>query len=186
MVPTADAAQDRHVLPGTKPAWATAKADRGSTHTSAAVNVRVYLAGRDPQGLKAYAQAVADPHAAQFHSYLTPAQAKARFGATREQVSAVTRWLRGAGLTVTATNDRFVAAQGAVPAAEHAFSTKLHDYQLGAKTFRAPQAAAAVPNELSGTVLAVTGLDNAPRRMGHRDTLPPPGPVFRNARPCSA
>src|SRR5256885_3522489 len=54
---------------------------------------RVYLAGRDAKGLRDYAQAVADPHAAQFHKFLTPAQAKARFGATPQQLAAVTSWL---------------------------------------------------------------------------------------------
>src|SRR5882757_11356844 len=64
----------RQLLSGTKPAWATTKADKGATADSSKVTLRVYLAGKDAAGLAAYAQAVADPTSAYYGQYLTPAQ----------------------------------------------------------------------------------------------------------------
>lgn len=62
----------RTTLAGTKPAWATATADKGAASDNARVDARVYLAGQDPEGLTAYARAVADPSSPQYGRYLTP------------------------------------------------------------------------------------------------------------------
>ncbi len=83
----ADASHGRHNLAGGKPAWATAKADKGATADSAEVTLRVYLAGRDAQGLAAYAQAVSDPGSVSYGKFLSPKRAKARFGASARQVA---------------------------------------------------------------------------------------------------
>ena len=93
------------VLAGSKPTWASAAADRGAAPAAAPLAVRIYLAGRDPQGLAAYAQSVTDPKSAAYRHFLTPAQIQARFGASAEQVAAVKAWLAGAGLTVTGQTD---------------------------------------------------------------------------------
>ncbi len=90
---TADQPAGRQLLSGTKPAWATAHADKGSTSDSGQVTVRVYLAGKDASGLAAYARSVSDPNSADYGHYLTAAQARARYGATPAQISAVTSWL---------------------------------------------------------------------------------------------
>lgn len=65
-IPVAQAADGpgRDTLAGTKPTWATAKADKGATADSSQVSARVYLAGRDASGLAAYAKAVSDPESA--------------------------------------------------------------------------------------------------------------------------
>ena len=62
-IPAAHAADHpgRDPLAGTRPAWATAKADKGATSDDSRVSARVYLAGRDAAGLAAYAKAVSDP-----------------------------------------------------------------------------------------------------------------------------
>ncbi|MFD7948607.1 serine protease, partial [Streptomyces sp. NPDC059744] len=39
---------------------------------------------------------------------------------------------------------------------------------------------------LRDSVLAVSGLDNAPHKSSHDETLPPPDAVFRNAGPFSS
>lgn len=94
-IPAAHAADHplRDLLAGTRPAWATAKADKGATSDGARMSARVYLRGRDAAGLAAYAKAVSDPASASYGKYLTAKQAQARFGATKAQVAAVTSWL---------------------------------------------------------------------------------------------
>lgn len=166
----------RQLLSGTKPQWATAHADKGATSDSGKVTVRVYLAGKDASGLAAYAKAVSDPNSADYAHYLTAAQAKARFGATKAQTDAITAWLTSAGLKVTGTNAHYLTVTGEVKAAEKAFGTQLHNYTKAGHTYRAPSSTASAPAALKGAVLTVTGLDNAPKRASHDDTLPPPRP----------
>ncbi|MCA1217442.1 S53 family peptidase [Streptomyces sp. 8L] len=176
----------RAMLHGTKPMWATAKADKGSTAASNKVSARVYLAGRDAAGLAAYAKEVSDPSSANYGKYLTAKQVKARFGATPQQISEVTAWLTSAGLKVTGTSSHYVSVSGDAQAVEKAFSTKLHNYTKSGKTYHAPDTTASVPASLKGAVLTVTGLDNAPKAAQHDDALPPPDAAFLNAGPLSA
>ncbi|KOV71035.1 S53 family peptidase [Streptomyces sp. MMG1121] len=187
-IPAAHAADSpaRDSLKGTKPAWATAKTDKGATANSAQVNARVYLAGKDAAGLAAYAKAVSDPSSPQYGKYLSAKTAQARFGATKAQVAAVKSWLKSAGLTITSVTTHYVAVSGDVAAAEKAFGTQLHNYTKGTKTYRAPEQTASVPAGLQGAVLTVTGLDNAPHTATHDDQLPPPDAVFKNAGPFSS
>ncbi|MFE9447869.1 protease pro-enzyme activation domain-containing protein [Streptomyces sp. NPDC006739] len=187
-IPAAHAADNpgRAALAGTKPAWATAKADKGATNNSAQVHARVYLAGRDAAGLAAYAKAVSDPTSPSYGKYLSAKQSQARFGATKAQVSAVKSWLKSAGLQVTQVTQHYVAVSGDVAAAEKAFGTQLHDFAKGAATYHAPAKTASVPDALHGAVLTVTGLDNAPHKANHDDALPPPDAVFKNSGPFSS
>ncbi|MFB8174520.1 protease pro-enzyme activation domain-containing protein [Streptomyces sp. NPDC055966] len=187
-IPAAHAADSpaRQSLKGTKPLWATAKADKGATANSAQVNAKVYLAGKDAAGLAAYAKAVSDPSSPLHGKYLSAKTTQARFGATKAQVAAVKSWLTSAGLKVTEVTQHYVAVSGDVAAAEKAFGTQLHNYTKGTKTYRAPAQAASVPAGLQGAVLTVTGLDNAPHMANHDDTLPAPDAVFKNAGPFSS
>ncbi|WP_371671935.1 S53 family peptidase [Streptomyces sp. NBC_00289] len=187
-IPAAHAADNpgRDTLAGTKPAWATAKADKGATANGAQVSARVYLAGRNASGLAAYAKAVSDPTSAAYGKYLSAGQAQARFGATKAQVAAVKSWLSAAGLKVTGVTRHYVSVTGDVAAAEKAFGTQLHNYAKGSKTYRAPAKTASAPDALDGAVLTVTGLDNAPHKATHSDTLPPPDAVFKNSGPFSS
>ncbi|MGX1548945.1 S53 family peptidase [Streptomyces adustus] len=187
-IPAAHAVDNpgRDTLAGTKPAWATAKADKGATADTSQVSARVYLAGRDAAGLAAYAKAVSDPASAAYGKYLGADQAQARFGATEAQVKAVKAWLASAGLKVTGTTQHYVSVSGDVAAAEKAFGTQLHNYTKGSKTYRAPSRTASAPESLKGAVLTVTGLDNAPHRASAKEQLPPPDSVFKNSGPFSS
>ncbi|GHD98073.1 S53 family peptidase [Streptomyces alanosinicus] len=187
-IPAAHAADSpaRDVLKGTKPFWATAKADKGATSNSAQVNAKVYLAGKNAAGLAAYAKAVSDPSSPLYGKYLSAKKVQTRFGATKAQVAAVKSWLTSAGLKVTAVTTHYVAVSGDVAAAEKAFGAQLHNFAKGSKTYRAPAQAASVPEGLKDAVLTVTGLDNAPHMASHDDTLPPPDAVFRNSGPFSS
>lgn len=181
------AARDgRDALQGTRPQWATQQADRGSTPGSDRVDARVFLAGRDAKGLAAYAAAVSDPASPSYGKYLDADHAQARFGATREQISAVRQWLTGAGLKITETDRRSLSVTGTAAAVERAFATDLHDYRKGSHTYRAPSRPASAPESLDGAVLTVTGLDDAPHRAQHHARLPPPSGIFRNAGPFSS
>jgi subtilase family serine protease len=150
-------------LPGTHPSWATAAAARGSTAGGTRISAQVYLAGRDPAGLAAYARAVSAPKNALYHHYLTAAQQKAAFGPSRAQLRAVDSWLTHAGLKITGTTEQYVSFTGTATAAARAFSTRLGDYARAGHVYYAPSRNAAVPAALASAVLGVSGLDNAPQ-----------------------
>jgi subtilase family serine protease len=181
-------------IAGTHPAWATASARMSSRPvTSGTVTARVYLAGQDPAGLAAFALAVSTPGNARYGRYLTPAQVMARFGPTKAQVSAITGWLTRAGLTVTKVQDEmggYVAVQGSVQAAARAFGVTFGTFRgPDRRSDRAPEQTATAPASVASAVLTVAGLDTATHHMtpalSTPGTLPPPGPNYWIAPPCS-
>ena len=180
----------RAEIAGTHPKWATASTRMSSWPvTSGTVTARVYLAGHDPAGLAAFAMAVSTPSNALYGHYLTPAQVMARYGPTQAQVSAITSWLTGAGLTVTKVQDEmggYVAVQGSVRAAMRAFGVTFGIFRgPDRRADRAPEQMATAPASVASAVLTVTGLDTATHNMTPADTLPPPGPNYWVAPPCS-
>jgi len=152
------------VLPGSKPSWAAPSADRGATPAGSQFDLRVYLAGQDPAGLAAYAKSVSDPNSSSYQQYMTPAQVNQAFGATHEQISAITSWLTGAGLKVTGTTNEYIAVHGTAAQAQRAFGTSFHQYADGGSTKRAPSSDAKIPASLASAVLGVSGRNREPQR----------------------
>jgi subtilase family serine protease len=184
------AATPRSAIPGTHPSWASASARVSAQPvTTGTVSARVYLAGQDPSGLAAYAQEVSQPGNADYGHFLSPAQVKAEFGPSSAQVAAVKSWLTGEGLTVTSVNDSvdgYVAVTGSVSDAAKAFIVTFQNFKGPDKrTDRAPAQPASAPASVASAVLTVTGLDTATHQMKPGDTLPPPGPNYWVAGPCS-
>ncbi|HEX3749720.1 MAG TPA: S53 family peptidase [Streptosporangiaceae bacterium] len=183
-------ASPRSAIPNTHPSWASsAQQVSAQTVTTGTVSARVYLAGQDPAGLAAYAQAVSTPGNASYGQYLTPAEVQQRFGPTSDQIDAIRSWLTGAGLTVTSVVDKadgYIAVAGSVSDAAKAFSVTFRNYRGPDKrTDRAPAQAATAPASVSDAIVAVTGLDTASHQMRPTDTLPPPPSNYWTAGPCS-
>ena len=183
-------ATPRSAIRDTHPSWASASARVSAAPvTTGTVDARVYLAGQNAAGLAAYATAVSTPSSADYGHYLSAAQVKAEFGPTSAQIAAVKAWLTGDGLTVTSVNDSvdgYVAVSGSVSAAAKAFSVTFQNFKGPDKrTDRAPAEAASAPASVASAVLTVSGLDTATHQMKPADTLPPPGPNYWVAGPCS-
>ncbi len=184
----AQAGTTRRAIAGTHPVWAVA-AKRLSSKASGTVNARVYLAPRNETALAQQAAAVSDPASSQYRHYLSAAQARAMFAPSAAEVSAVRQWLTSSGLSVTQVNaaspaGAYIAVRGSVAAASKAFGTSFATYQgPGGQAARAPQSAATAPSSVAGDVLAVAGLDTAKSTI--KPALPPPGPNYWVARPCS-
>jgi subtilase family serine protease len=184
MAPAAQAAGPRHALAGQVPGWT--KHTRSLGHARQLVRARVYLA---PQGgidaLKQAVVAVSTPGSATYHHFLTPAQYRARYEPTSATVSAVSAWLRSAGLTVSGVEGsrRYVTARGGVTAAEKAFGTTIDRFNHRGRVVQAPTIPVTVPPGVAGEVLAVAGLDTTPHVV--KPTAFPPPAAFVNARPCS-
>ncbi|MBS2531393.1 S8/S53 family peptidase [Catenulispora sp. NF23] len=185
------------VLAGSKPTWASAGADRGSAPAAAPLAVRVYLAGRDPQALAAYARSVADPKSAAYRHFLTPEQIQARFGASAEQVAAVKTWLSGAGLTVTGQTEDYIAVQGSTAAVAAALNTSFHEYATSDGTLRAPSRDVSVPADVRSAIIGIIGLsqDRTADKPNNSDgtdasdkktvSVSPGGVPYLGTLPCS-
>ena len=187
---SAQSSPARMAIDGTHPTWATSSARVSQQAvTAGTVTARVYLAGQNQSGLAAYATAVSTPGNALYGHYLTPAQVAAEYGPTAGQVRAVQSWLTGADLTVTKVDDAiggYVEVEGSVQAAAKAFGVTFGTFKgPDQKADRAPDQTATAPASVASAVLTVSGLDTATHDVKPADTLPPPGPNYWVAPPCS-
>ncbi|TDU83731.1 subtilase family protein [Kribbella voronezhensis] len=200
-LPVASAAPAEQKVSGGRPSWAVASADRGPTDPGTELEARVYLAGRDPQAMTAYALAVTDPHNAAYRHFLSAAEVNRRFGPTAEQTRAVTSWLKSSGLKVTSTDSHYVGFRGSVDKVQRAFDVQLHDFADANGLHRAPTGEVKVPARIASAVQGVVGLED-PAKQGvraksadevaaltaPRATEPDPwgpSPALYRAEPCS-
>src|SRR3954471_20934778 len=127
---------------------------------STELHMRVFLAGQDGAGRVRTALAVSDPDSPHYAHYLSPAQYRQRFGATRSQVAQVRDWLTGQGMTVTASTEHYLAANATVEQAATAFGTEFRSYKIvQGKEFSwqiAPAGDVSVPVDIGRSVAAVS------------------------------
>jgi subtilase family serine protease len=180
---SATAAPAARAVAHSKPAWVSHAKSLGKA--TGTVKARVYF---EPKGglnaLEAAATAMATPGSATYHQFLTEPQYVTKYAPTAATVSAMSKYLKKSGLTVTSVGaaNRFVAFSGPARAANQAFSTKIVRYRHLGHIVSAPSTTLKVPAKLAGSVLTITGLDSTP----HAElplAAPPAG--FRNAHPCS-
>jgi subtilase family serine protease len=204
--PAIATAQSESAIPESHPLWATPQAKIADTAPAAKMTFRVYLNLRDQAGAEATAQSVSDPGSPSYRQYLTPDQVRARFAASDATVTSVRDWLSGSGFSVGAvpSNKAYVEATGSADQVQKAFDVKLGKYNVKGRTLRASDKELSVPTAVAPAVLGVIGVDQAtslfkPNHTAGQDTVGngpstaqvqpkdvPPGPGFRNAKPCSA
>jgi subtilase family serine protease len=176
-------------VPFARPAAATA-----DVAGSRPLTIQVWLAPRT-SAAQSYATAVSTPGNPRHGQFLSPAQYAARFGATPAQAASVEAWLTGAGFTGVAADAQrgYVRATAPATVIDQALGVRLRYYRpagtaaAGPYELRANDRPVSVPAALAGTVLGVTGLDNAapattlarpsgPAAGKAATVAPPPGP----------
>ncbi len=151
---------------GLKPSHAS---DLGALSASQPMTVRLGLQMRNPDQLKSMVAA---------GQTIDPSTFNATYAPTSIQVGAVTSYLQNQGFTniQAEPNNLLVSANGSAAQVGKAFNTTLHAFsQNGARVY-ANTTAAYVPQSLSGSVIAVLGLNNMPAVK--------PTPHF-NVTPCT-
>ena len=156
---TAGAANGRTPLPGTKPGWTAQATPTSTVAASQTEAAKVWLAPQNANALATLAKTVSDPSSAQYRQYLTHAQYVAQYAPTSATVSAVTKWLKQSGLTVTSVgvDNHYVAVTGPASAMTSAFGAKLGVYSANG-TQVAPTSDFSVPSSVASSVLGITGL----------------------------
>ena len=103
-----------------------------------------------------------NPSSPNYHRWLTTPQYADRFGISAEDMSAITQWLRGQGLSIVniAQGRNWVAVSGEAAQIEAAFTTEIHQYEVDGETHHANATNPSVPAALGGVVLSIRGLDD--------------------------
>ena len=101
----------------------------------------------------------------------------AKYGASPEDLDAVTGFVTSYGLTVDSVDgaSRSIVASGTVVQMEKAFGVELGTYESGTEQYRGRDGSIHVPESLVGIVIGVFGLDN--RRITKRNAADPPNTV---------
>jgi subtilase family serine protease len=148
----------------TSPAIDSAKVV-GPLSATTPLALTIALPSKDQSGLDHFTQSIVDPSSPWYHQFLTTAQFDATFGANPSQVQQIKGFLQNAGLQITGeqSGGLFINAKGTAGQVASAFHTSFNMYQWpsGAQ-FYANAQPITVPLEVVGSILTVSGLNNAP------------------------
>lgn len=151
------------------------------------MRLTVSLKLRNVDKLKAFLDAVQDPHSPQFRQFLTPGEFTAEYGPTRAQVDAVVQFLRQNGIRVrdVSPNRLLIHTEATTRAYEHAFGIMINDYRLNGRQFFSTVDQPKLPAAIAGVVQNVIGLNNAAQMRPHNHIRPlgAAGPMARGVTP---
>jgi pseudomonalisin len=134
----------------------------GSLPASTAMHIVVGLQEQNADQVQPTLLQMLTPGNALYGTSYSVQQFAAQFGATAAQVQAVQNYLSSNGFTniTPADNRLLVEADGTAANVEAAFNTSLSQYSVNGATVFVNTTGAQVPASLSGTVIAVLGLNN--------------------------
>ena len=140
--------------------------DVGATPSSQPMQITLRLAPSADR-LAALNQLLADqitPSSKSYHQWLTPQQFADSYGATDDQIAAVTAWAQSQGLTVAAISPAKtrLTLTGNVAQVQAAFATSLRNYAISSASYYANATAPTMPSEVAALVASVSGLSNVP------------------------
>ena len=134
----------------------------GPTSDTAQMTLNVMLNSSDPQGLSSFASAVSTPGNPLYHHFLHKGQFAGLFGASANQVAAVSGALRDAGLSVGAlsANRLMLTVTGSAAAAASAFHTTFGNFtSANGDHGIVPTSKVGLDSSVSSYVAGVTGLN---------------------------
>jgi subtilase family serine protease len=150
--------------------------DAGALETSAEtaeLTVTLPLKLSDQSAAEALLASISTPGSEHFRQFLTPAQFRAQFAPSDNDVATVAAYLSTLGLTTERSGATTLRVTGTPSSMEHAFQVSLHVFEVPADgsvpafRFHAPTTAAAIPAEISGIVNGVIGLSTRPKYIPH-------------------
>ncbi|TBR37250.1 MULTISPECIES: pre-peptidase C-terminal domain-containing protein [Dyella] len=129
---------------------------------SRALHVAVSLKLRNQDQLQQFLHDLATPGTASYGQFLTPAQFKAKYSPTDQQVQAVIAHLQSAGFTniTVSPNHLLIEADGHASNVQAGFRATMKQFQFRGRQRIANDAEVLVPASLGDTVNAVLGLQD--------------------------
>ncbi|HVC21698.1 MAG TPA: S53 family peptidase [Vicinamibacterales bacterium] len=136
--------------------------DLGPTAASALVTASLVLKVRNPSALEADVEATQTPGTPGFRRFLSVPEFVQRFAPSQQDISIITQYLAGFGITVTDVyaDHLVIKATGTAAAFDQAFSVDLHDYTRDGRYFHRPRRRPRIPVLLRDLLVAVAGLSN--------------------------
>ena len=148
------------------PALPSGALDLGMLPGSQAMRLTFYLAPTPERqaALESYLTAVQTPGSGSYHAWLTPAAFGQQFGATADQIAAVSAFAQAKGLTVESAmaSGLRIVVSGTAANVEAAMAPTVHGVQLGQTAYYANRVAPVLPNTMAGNLLTVDGLSDLP------------------------
>jgi subtilase family serine protease len=169
---TTHAAPDRVAVRGTGVGALASHVALSAVADGSTVRVSVFV-GRNQAGLSATALATAEPGNARYHSFLSPAQVAAQYGATVAQRAQVAAWLHGSGLSITHSSPFIMTAVGTAAEAQKALGTQVEQYTSQGVHRLIPAGDVTVPSALSGLVTTVVLSPRTPSATPHEQLTRP-------------
>jgi pseudomonalisin len=139
--------------------------DAGPLNPQTKISVLVGLKTQNVSALQQLVRAENTPGNPLYQTTITPSQFLSSYAPTSSQVQVVTNYLQSFGFTsiTVEPNNLLIQANGTAAAAASAFNTSFEQYILKGSLVYANARPAQVPASLSGTVMAVLGLNNVNR-----------------------
>jgi len=190
--PAASARPGRHALAGSKPRWIGRARKAGTPAAASTIRFGLLLKMRDAAGAEATLAKVSDPDGAAYGRWLTNDEFAARYAPAAADVRAVTTWLAGQGFQLRDTlgGGMYLETSGTAAQIDRTFGTTIENYTYQGRTVHANSTELSLPADtpgaVTGLVSGVVGLDQGTSLKTPGETLPPPGPGFRAATPCSS
>jgi hypothetical protein len=152
-------------LPGNTRPEANAKNDRGRLADSFPLEHMILLLGRSSgqqQALEKLIDRLHDSKSPQFHDWLTAQEFGERYGLAREDIHAITRWLKSHGFSVsTVYPNRFVIDfSGTAGQVHQTFHTEIHRLNVDGKEHIANMTDPRIPAALAPAVVGVVSLSD--------------------------
>ena len=132
------------------------------------------LPRRDPDGLARLLADQHDPASPGFRRWLSPAEFERRFGASDEDVAALTGWLTSHGLEVeeAPAGRAALVFSGRAADVEGAFDTEIHEVFADGRVRIANVRPPRLPTDLARRVAGVLSLHSFPRRRSLARRVP--------------
>ena len=156
---------DRVTFAGGAPRQVKLARDLGAVSSSTPMHHLAMVLTRSEvrqQALTQFLNDVQNPASPSFHKWLTPTQFGTRFGASTDDVAALTAWLQAQGLTVEKVSPaaNVIQFSGSVAQVQAAFNTQLHTLLVHGEQHVANVTAPAIPRALSQAVSGIVGLND--------------------------
>jgi subtilase family serine protease len=139
--------------------------DVGALPATQPLTVRVGMRMRNQASLLGWLKLFTTQGNVYYGRYFTPAEFARSYGASAEDIAAVTAYLQAAGFTniVAEPNGLLISADGTAAMAEAAFNTKLEQISVGGTPGFMNITAAQVPAKFGNVVAGVLGLNTVGR-----------------------
>jgi hypothetical protein len=169
-----DAIDETHLvaLKGNTHPAATAKNDVGKVSDALPMSDLILVLSRDTDQQAAFDKFVAgqyDSNSPNFHQWLSPDAVGAQFGPSQTDISTITNWLTGHGLTVNSVSrDRMsIRFSGTAAQVESTFHTEVHNLLVKGVPHVANMSDPQIPAALTTVVVGVKALHNFFPRPEH-------------------